>query len=760
MAEASPGSGSGRPERVGALVVGSGFGGSVAAYRLAEAGRSVVVLERGRAYPPGSFPRTPAELGRALWDPSEGLYGLFDVWRFGGCDSLVSSGLGGGSLIYANVLLRKEPHWFVRREELPGGGHECWPLTRADLDPHYDAVESVLRPVPYPVDTEPYARTPKTRALREAAGRAGLPWSPAPLAVSFAPHPGAPPGPGLPLTDEPYGNLHGVPRGTCRLTGECDLGCNNGAKNTLDHTYLSAARHHGADLRTGHQAVTVEPLEDGGYRVGYVVHDTDGTGPPVRTADLPRRLIDCDRLVLAAGTYGTVHLLLANRARLPGLGPALGTRFCGNGDLLTFLYGRRDTPVPPPDRGPVITGVVGEADGALGRGHIVQDGGYPGFLNWLAEGVRLVGGAGRLAAFAAGLARDHVLGAADSNLSGEIAALLGPGGGFPGVLPLLGVGRDVPDGVMGLRNGRLDVRWRTATSRAYYEGVRTTMRRLADAMGTGFLDNPVWWWRRVVTVHPVGGAPIGDRPEEAVCDPYGEVFGHPRLYVADAAALPGPVGVNPSLTIAALADRMSTRLLEDRAPRRAHRPAPAPATALTFAEVMRGALADGPGLVLRLTVTVDDVDAFIDSPDHRAAVRGAVDCDPLGGRLSVREGWFNLFVPGGRPGRRRMLYHLHLDGPQGRPLTLTGRKEMGDEPGPDLWADTTTLAVEVHPGRQAPGEEPGTAPLCSGVVRVGRLDFVRQLASMRATGPAPLTALARFGEFFAGELWGVYGPGR
>ncbi len=328
------------------------------------------------------------------------------------------------------------------------------------------------------------------------------------------------------------------------------------------------------------------------------------------------------------------------------------------------------------------------------------------------------------------------------------------------MLPLLGVGRDVPDGVMGLRNGRLDVRWRTATSRAYYEGVRTTMRRLADAMGTGFLDNPVWWWRRVVTVHPVGGAPIGDRPEEAVCDPYGEVFGHPRLYVADAAALPGPVGVNPSLTIAALADRMSTRLLEDRAPRRAHRPAPAPATALTFAEVMRGALADGPGLVLRLTVTVDDVDAFIDSPDHRAAVRGAVDCDPLGGRLSVREGWFNLFVPGGRPGRRRMLYHLHLDGPQGRPLTLTGRKEMGDEPGPDLWADTTTLAVEVHPGRQAPGEEPGTAPLCSGVVRVGRLDFVRQLASMRATGPAPLTALARFGEFFAGELWGVYGPGR
>ncbi|MFH9419194.1 GMC oxidoreductase [Streptomyces sp. NPDC017529] len=760
VGKASVTNGTGPPERVDALVVGSGFGGSVAACRLAEAGLSVVVMERGRAYPPGSFPRTPAELGRALWDPGEGLYGLFDVWRFRGCDSLVSSGLGGGSLIYANVLLRKEAHWFVQREELPGGGHESWPLTRADLDPHYDAVEAVLRPVPYPVDAEPYAGTPKTRALRDAAERAGLPWSPAPLAVSFSPGPGAPPGPGLPLADAPYGNLHGVPRSTCGLTGACDFGCNNGAKNTLDHTYLSAARQHGADLRTGHQAVTVEPLGSG-YRVGYVVHDTDGGA--VRTADLPRRHIDCDRLVLAAGTYGTVHMLLSNRARLPGLGPALGTRFCGNGDLLTFLYGRRDAPVPRPDQGPVITGVVGvpgAADGGTGRGHIVQDGGYPGFLNWLAEGVRLAGGAGRLAAFAAGRALDRALGSPDGNMSGEIAALLGPGGGFPGVLPLLGVGRDVPDGVMGLRDGRLDIRWTTATSRAYYEGVRTTMRQLAAGMGAGYLDNPIWWWRRVVTVHPVGGAPIGDRPEEAVCDPYGEVFGHPRLYVADAAALPGPVGVNPSLTIAALADRMCTRLLENRPPRRAHRPAPAPATALSFAEVMRGALADGPGLTLRLTITVDDVDAFVDAPDHRAAARGEVDCEALGGRLPVRQGWFNLFVPSGLPGRRRMLYHLHLDGPRGRELTLTGRKEVGDDPGPDLWADTTTLAVEIRRGRFGPGEEPVQAPLCSGVVRVGRLDFVRQLASMRATGPAPFAALSRFGRFFAGELWDVYGPGR
>ena len=100
-------------EHFDVVVVGSGFGASASACRLAQAGRSVLVLERGRSYPPGSFPRSPRGVAANLWDPSAGLYGMFDLWAFRGIESVVSSGLGGGSLIYANVMLRKDPAWFV-----------------------------------------------------------------------------------------------------------------------------------------------------------------------------------------------------------------------------------------------------------------------------------------------------------------------------------------------------------------------------------------------------------------------------------------------------------------------------------------------------------------------------------------------------------------------------------------------------------------------------------------------------------------------
>jgi cholesterol oxidase len=778
-------------EHADVVVVGSGFGGSVAAYRLAEAGKSVVVLERGRDYPPGSFARSPAEMSRAFWDPTERLYGLFDVWSFRGFDSVVSSGLGGGSLIYANVLLRKDEHWFVNEEALPGGGYESWPVTRADLDPHYDAVEKMLGARPYPLDAPAFAATPKTHAMQDAAAELGLDWQLPPLAVSFAPDARAKPGLGLPLAEPAYGNLHGAPRTTCRLCGECNIGCNDGAKNSLDHNYLSAAKHHGADLRTLHEVLAIRPRPEGGYEVDFVVHEPDG-----KTRKLPQQTISCDRLVLAAGTYGTSYLLLRDRARFPGLSDAIGTRFSGNGDLLTFLLRAKDRArVRPLDasRGPVITSTIrlpDELDGVsgAGRGAYIQDGGYPGFVNWMVEEADVGREISRMVRLALERFRAFISGAPDSRTSKELSDLIGDGALSMSSLPLLGMGRDVPDGRLGLKGGNLDVTWTAETSEAYFKRLRATMRRVAHVLGATYADNPIWFRKRIVTVHPLGGAPMGRNAGEGVCDPWGEVHGFPGLYVADGAALPGPVGANPSLTIAALADRMSTRLLENTG--RAHtRPAGGTVndtasvtedaggspdrTSLSFTEEMKGFYTDGenapgPGeeagretgqsLGFRLKITVDDVERFLEEPEHTAQAEGWIDAAGCGGRCQVERGWFNLFSPGGAPDRRLMRYRLHFTDGTNRPRTLSGWKDIRRHPASRLWPDTTTLYFRLLDGHVADGGDDESPIAGAGILHLGMDDFARQLTTFRTSGPHGPSALERFAGFFLGELWDMYRP--
>ena len=274
-------------EHFDCIIVGSGFGGAVSAYRLAEAGRSVLLLERGKAYPPGSFPRSPHGIKRNLWDPSEGLHGMFDAWAFSDLDALVCSGLGGGSLIYANVMLRKDERWFVR-EDHSHGAYEHWPVTREELEPHYDRAEAMLGATPYPLDRAPYDRTAKTVAFKAAAESAGLDWQLPPLAVTFAPGPGEEPVPGEPIR-EPRPNLHGRTRQTCRLCGECDFGCNYGAKNTLDYTYLTAAWHAGAELRTRAEVRAFAPREGGGWSVRLRRARRGGRGAQDRHASACRR---------------------------------------------------------------------------------------------------------------------------------------------------------------------------------------------------------------------------------------------------------------------------------------------------------------------------------------------------------------------------------------------------------------------------------------------------------------------------------------
>jgi cholesterol oxidase len=541
-----------------AVIVGSGFGGSVMAYRLAKGGRKVLLLERGKAYPPGSFARTPDQMRTNWWDPSEKLYGMYDLWSFKGIEALVSSGLGGGSLIYANVFLRKDPSWFV--EDLDDGSTRPWPVSYDNLVPHYEAVEQMIGIQTYPFGSS----TPKALALHAAAAAAGHEATYPPLAVTFA-NPGAEPAVGEPIVEE-HPNLHGVTRFTCRLVAECDVGCNWGSKNSLDYTYLSAAKRAGARIETLHEVKEFEPRDDGGYTVRFVRHDPDdGSSEPGS--------VTASRLVISSGALGSPYLLMRNRERLGGLPPRMGTRFSGNGDLLMIAMRCRDDEGQPrtvdPTFGTVITSAVrfpDERDGAPAgnRGFYLQDAGYPLFGAWLAEAGDAPGAVWRALRYAwLGFWRRRQ-GDPRSNLSAEIAQVIGDTGLSHSTLPLLSMGRDVADGNMSLtRSGFLDVDWTTKTSKAYFARVRREVTAIGEAMGAEkVVDNPLWHLRRVITVHALGGCPMAARPDEGVVSAHdGEVFGHAGLHVADGSVMPSAVGPNPSLTIAALSDRFADAIL-------------------------------------------------------------------------------------------------------------------------------------------------------------------------------------------------------
>ena len=798
---------SGTPEYVDAVVIGSGFGGSVTAYRLAEAGRSVILMERGRPYPPGSFARTPVEFAEDFWSPDDDLYGLLETWSFRGLEGLVSSGLGGGSLIYANVLLRKDPEWFVHDSPIPGGGYENWPIGRADLDPHYDRVERFLDATEYP-----YRDTPKTAAFENAAHDAGYEVFHPPLAVTFADRNGEV-GQFLPIEPKPYGNIHGRMRYTCALSGECDIGCNSGAKNSLDHTYVSAAAHHGADVRTLHEVKGFRPV-DGGWEVRYRRHRPGG-GPPVDGT------VRAARVVLGAGTFGSTYLLLKNRASLPGLSPALGTRFSGNGDLLGFLMGakeqidkvakaRRITG----SRGPVITSAIRigdrvDGDGSTGRGYYIQEAGYPGFLNWLIETAQLRSVLSRSTKVALAVLANRLSLSGESNISGDLAKVLGRDALSTSSLPVLGMGRDVPDGRMYLDRGRLAIDWTTVTSIDYFGAMRETMSKFAAALGAKYVDNPLWWAKRVITVHPLGGAPMGRNHFEGVVDQWGDVFGHPGLSVVDGAAMAGPVGPNPSLTIAAFADRAADHALDEwprsrrRSPRRprattkesrmdtnadettaastASEAGNATPTSVAFTEQMTGFFVLGAGdprsayedarvrderMMFELTITAPDIDEFVTGDDHEGTAAGYLDSDALGGRLPVERGWFNLFVQSGDLDERIMKYRLWLTTEGGSAVTFVGFKDVRDDPGFDLWDDTTTLFVQVLDGHVPPGADVAATGLLdpadpsvlgAGVLRIRPLDFAEQMTTFTTTGPGGAQAIARFGGLFLGRLWSTYG---
>ena len=575
--------------RYDAVVIGSGFGGAVAAYHLVrDTGLRVLLLERGLPYPPGSFARTPRETRRNFWHPERELHGLYELWSFHRVKSMVASGLGGGSLIYANVMLRKPAETFAAG---PSNNGMAWPVSPEELEAEYADAERMLRPNPLPDEYLKGAGArvdggvPKTEQFLAAATAAGLEPRLAPLAVTFRAHDGegATSGPAAPGVPFGAGNLHGRSRHTCTMVGECDLGCNQGAKNSLDYTYLDRFLADGGDrarIFTCCEATRIEPAASG-YRVHYAEYaaaratvsrrrqlhpggadlldpDTD----PEAEAGSWHRTVQAKVVIVAAGTFGSTRLLLTSRPELPRLSPQLGRRFSTNGDLLTFARGCRDPAAAggddddgwrdlDPSFGPVITAYAEHV--ADGHRLWMQDAGGPALSEWGWQ----AGEAARDLWSARGLVPALLRGRRGGRISRLAARALGSAASSSAMLPMLTMGQDVSGGRFRLEGDGLSLDWSPGgASRGYFDAAERLADRFARQLG-GRLGPPLFGrLSRGLTAHPLGGCPMGRDIRTGVVDSHGEVFGYPGLFVADGSIMPGPVGPNPSLTIAAVAGRI------------------------------------------------------------------------------------------------------------------------------------------------------------------------------------------------------------
>jgi cholesterol oxidase len=523
-------------ERFDAIVVGSGFGGSIAACRLAEKGAKVLVLERGRRWTPDTYPRKPGDAWTYDVRRPEKHNGWLDLRFFKKMIVAQAAGVGGGSLAYSSVAVEAHASCFDR-----GWPHE---ITYAALKPYYETVSRVMN-----LQTIPDGQlTQRLKLAREAAEKLGHRdrFAKAPLAVSFAPdwHYG--------LADpfdrrhsKPFINAQGQPQGTCVHLGHCDIGCEVRAKNGLDLTYLPVAEKHGCDLRPLHVVRGIEP-SDGGYRVEF---------DRVAGHTLVRGDARADRVFLAAGSLGSTELLLRARDEhrtLPNLSRMLGRGWSPNANVLSmaFYSGER----VGQSVGPTITSLIDFMDGTVaGERFVVEDDGYPNLL---------------LSALRASVG-DGVAGALGRSLREYLEQRPAADDPLGGVMLWLGAGVDAADGELRLHRDwfrpfrrTLDLDWNAERSRGVIDAILALHRRMNEATG-GRPGSDLGWrlFRSLLTLHPLGGCRMAATPESGVVDHRGQVFGYPNLFVVDGAVVPTAIGRNPSHTIAALAEHIAAHVV-------------------------------------------------------------------------------------------------------------------------------------------------------------------------------------------------------
>jgi cholesterol oxidase len=592
-------------ELLEAVVIGSGFGGAINACRLgAEWPGKVLVLERGKRYPLGSFPRSPDRVTQNFWNiPVEKqpwslkkwweggtaikeleereLHGLFDVRSYGHMDVVMSAGLGGGSLIYANVFL------FPPREIFDD---ERWPKTCTweKLHGYYEVAKQVLcsRTLPGydPEDSavipdDPRRRVIRTELFRKVAKTNGRRSRLAEINVFFGKETTGPP---LTIGHQDC-NRYGARQTSCVYCGECMIGCNYHAKNTLDLNYLYAAEHfHGTRILTGHVAEVIVPLSDTGkddpnsdgshgYRIYYWNLAQGDVREQRRTvahySQLPSAVTK--RVVVSAGSLGSTELLLRNKLHyrtLTRVSDRLGSGFSGNGDFLSFAV-RSEAPVEA-NYGPVITQYIDYnlyENFDRERAFLVEDAAFPSIMGWFVEGFRPA--AGRIkTAFRPliNFVKRWTTGRNSGQMGGVLRDALGESVADKTVV-FLDMGVDRSDGTMRLGyDNRLRLDWPYRNSMPLYRAILEAGVAFSGVVWARFFVPLLTWslpFRRNATVHPLGGCILAADETRGVTNSalehFGEVFGYTHLYVADGAVVPTAVGSNPTASISALSEMVA-----------------------------------------------------------------------------------------------------------------------------------------------------------------------------------------------------------
>ncbi|MGA5126658.1 GMC oxidoreductase [Streptomyces pseudogriseolus] len=529
------------------LVVGSGFGGSVTALRLTEKGYSVGVLEAGRRWTREALPKNSWDLKNYLWAPKLGMYGIQRIHLLGNVMVLAGAGVGGGSLNYANTLYVPPKPFF---EDPQWGAITDW---QEELAPYYDQARRMLG-----VRLNP-TMTPSDVHLKAAAERMGCgdTFHMAPVGVFFGDGEDADgkvratPGQEVP---DPYFGGAGPSRRACAECGECMTGCRHGAKNTLNENYLYLAEKAGAVVHPMTTAVSVTEDSRGGFAVATLPTDDRRKGKG--------RMFTARRVVLAAGTYGTQTLLHRMKAggQLPYLSDRLGELTRTNSEALVGAQTddrryRKATGAPKADftLGVAITSSIhpdanthiepvryGKGSNSMGSLSILQvpyAGGGSGaarVLGWLGNAARHPWLLLRSLSNRRWSERT-IIGLVMQSLDNSLTTYVKPSGMGRGLLTARqGHGAPNPKQIKAATDGA--------------SALAAEINGFAGSNVGELTGMPL-------TAHFLGGCAIGDSSETGVIDPYHRLYGHPGITVVDGSAVSANLGVNPSLTITAQAER-------------------------------------------------------------------------------------------------------------------------------------------------------------------------------------------------------------